>query len=217
MLDSVLTARDRFLKPDGAILPDLASIYMAGANEKATGLEFWKDVYGFDMSPIAKSIHKDSSSEVMVRPVNKDYLCTKEVCIKTFDLASMSHSDQEFSTNFEIKPYVGKHQCHSIVLWFDTKFSERYCKEAPQVLSTGPADPATHWAQAVLLLPEPVVIADDCGTDNIAIALKGRISMARARVLHRTLDISLEYAQVWSNGTVSESKIQLYSMKVNTK
>lgn len=58
MLDSVLHARDRFLKPDGAILPDLANIYLAAGGKVSTGLEFWDDVYGFTMAPIKQSIRQ---------------------------------------------------------------------------------------------------------------------------------------------------------------
>ena len=42
MLDSVLAARDKWLKPGGAVLPDLARIYVAGANSKALGTAFWQ-------------------------------------------------------------------------------------------------------------------------------------------------------------------------------
>ena len=41
MLDTVLTARDRFLRPGGAVLPDIATIHIAGAARGACG-EFWK-------------------------------------------------------------------------------------------------------------------------------------------------------------------------------
>lgn len=41
---------------------------------------------------------------------------------------------------------------HSLVVWFDTVFSERFCAERPVTLSTSPAEPQTHWAQTVLVL-----------------------------------------------------------------
>lgn len=47
MLDSVLHARDRWLRPGGAVLPDIAQLYVAAAGDGASGLDFWKDVYGF--------------------------------------------------------------------------------------------------------------------------------------------------------------------------
>jgi protein arginine N-methyltransferase 3 len=58
MLDSVLVARDRFLKPGGAVLPDVARIFVAAAGEGATGLGFWNDVYGLSMAPVAESLRQ---------------------------------------------------------------------------------------------------------------------------------------------------------------
>jgi len=42
MLDSVLTARDRWLAPGGVVLPDIATIHIAGAARGALDLQFWK-------------------------------------------------------------------------------------------------------------------------------------------------------------------------------
>mgnify|MGYP001079822101 CR=1 FL=1 len=63
MLDSVLHARDRFLKPGGAVLPDLAHIYVAAGGKASTGLEFWESVYGFSMAPIQESIRQSGAHE----------------------------------------------------------------------------------------------------------------------------------------------------------
>jgi hypothetical protein len=41
MLDSVLAARDRWLRPGGVVLPDIATIYVAGATAGSLGLDFW--------------------------------------------------------------------------------------------------------------------------------------------------------------------------------
>lgn len=58
MLDSVLVARDAFLRPNGAILPDIAHIYVAMGSYASEGLDFWDDIYGLSMTPIAGSIRK---------------------------------------------------------------------------------------------------------------------------------------------------------------
>lgn len=56
MLDSVLHARDQFLKPGGAVLPDIARVYVAAGGEEASGLKFWNSVYGLSMKPILKKL-----------------------------------------------------------------------------------------------------------------------------------------------------------------
>ncbi|GFH25310.1 methyltransf_25 domain-containing protein, partial [Haematococcus lacustris] len=42
MLDSVLQARDRWLAPGGVLLPDRATLYLAGASSAALGTAFWQ-------------------------------------------------------------------------------------------------------------------------------------------------------------------------------
>lgn len=53
MLDTVLWARDKYLAPDGKMLPDRAVIKIATIEDekyKNSKIGFWKNVYGVDMS-----------------------------------------------------------------------------------------------------------------------------------------------------------------------
>ncbi|CBY00477.1 hypothetical protein LEMA_P016070.1 [Plenodomus lingam JN3] len=57
MLDSVLRARDMYLKPDGILVPSHCNIRLAPISDAdwiadSTSEKFWKDVYGFDFSPM---------------------------------------------------------------------------------------------------------------------------------------------------------------------
>lgn len=57
MLDTVIYARDKWLKPGGIILPDKACLYLTSVEDgdyKQHKIDFWYDVYGFDMSCIRK-------------------------------------------------------------------------------------------------------------------------------------------------------------------
>lgn len=62
---------------------------------------------------------------------------------------------------------AGSTECHALVLWFDVAFTSRFCKQQPVVLSTSPAQPPTHWQQAILtlrccLLPPPRLFHVTC-------------------------------------------------------
>ena len=218
MLDSVLTARDKFLRPGGAILPDIANIYVAAADEGAIGLTFWDNVYGLDMSVVSDSLRQSTTDKALVQFVPQEHLITEEKTLISLDLATMLPEDQDFSANFELRASGGIRTCAALVIWFDTLFSERFCKEAPQELATGPYGPPTHWAQTVLVLPRPVLMAPASEqTSEAAVAVKGRLSMARREGRHRTLDISVEYWAVMGDGGVSETQVQLYSMGVGEK
>jgi type I protein arginine methyltransferase len=215
MLDSVLIARDKYLKPGGAILPDIAHIYIAAADASASGLDFWKDVHGFNMSTVGEALRQAALREAVVRVVNPQSLMSESQQLVSLDLATMKRSDQDFTSEFLLKSSAGPRTCAAIVLWFDTLFSERYCKEAPQELLTSPYGTPTHWAQTALELPVTVEMAPAAaGIEGAAVALKGRLSMARRSERHRTLDISVEYAPVMADGSVGETRVQLYSMGV---
>ena len=57
MLNTVLYARDKWLKEDGVIFPDKAVLYICGVEDehmKKERIDFWDNVYGFDMSALGE-------------------------------------------------------------------------------------------------------------------------------------------------------------------
>lgn len=57
MLDTVLYARDKWLCPDGMMFPDRCTLFITGIEDrqyKDEKINWWDDVYGFDMSLIRK-------------------------------------------------------------------------------------------------------------------------------------------------------------------
>ena len=154
MLDAVLLVRDRFLRPGGAVLPDLLAVHAAGAGDAAAGLDYWRDVYGFRMPAVAAKAADAAEREALVRVVPADCLVTAPVVAQTLDLATMAPEDQDFTADLTLTAAEGKDAkiLSCIVLWFDARFSERFCRDAPVTLDTSPAATPTHWAQTVLKL-----------------------------------------------------------------
>lgn len=59
MLNSVLVARDRWLRPGGLMLPSQATIYAAPLS-LARPLSWWNDVYGFDYSSVILRVMEEA-------------------------------------------------------------------------------------------------------------------------------------------------------------
>jgi len=223
MLDTVLAARDRWLAPGGAVLPDTATIHLAAAGERATGLDFWADVYGFSMAPLGAQAREAARGRALVREVAAADLLSAPFTAKALDMCAMAPEEQDFSVEFELPalPGAAPAACHALVLWFDTAFSGRHCAAHPVVLSTSPAAPPTHWAQTVLVLPAPVLLAAGDGGGGgdaplgSAPALTGRLSMSRSRGTHRALDISVEVAARLRSGEAVR-QVQSYVMQVDS-
>ncbi|VVA97332.1 unnamed protein product [Arabis nemorensis] len=226
MLTSVLYARDRWLKPGGAILPDTATMFAAGFGKGATSLPFWEDVYGFDMSSIGKEILEDTARISVVDVIEERDLVTQPALLQTFDLATMKPDEVDFTATAMLEPNESEAKtslCHGVVLWFDTGFTDRFCKENPTVLSTSPYTPPTHWAQTVLTFKEPISVApatllsgDDrtgaIGTEECpASSIHLRVSVARAPE-HRSIDVSLEATGVSSKGLKRRWPVQIFNL-----
>jgi protein arginine N-methyltransferase 3 len=68
MLDSVLRARDRFLKPGGVLAPSQARMVLALCSAEdiyKERVEFWSDVYGFEMTPMAEEVYAEAVIDVV--------------------------------------------------------------------------------------------------------------------------------------------------------
>ncbi|XP_002513022.2 probable protein arginine N-methyltransferase 3 [Ricinus communis] len=222
MLSSVLYARDKWLRPGGAILPDTATIYAAGFGKGGTSLPFWEDVYGLNMTCIGKELVQDAAQIPIIDIVNDCDLVTDAAVLQSFDLATMKPEDVDFTASIELKPKLGKTTwCYGVVLWFDTDFTTRFCKETPAVLSTSPFTPKTHWSQTILTFREPIAVAPAkppadlsaaVGTDACPAArIHLRISIVRA-IEHRSIDISMEPITVGPVGQKRNWPVQIFNL-----
>ncbi|KAJ9538090.1 hypothetical protein OSB04_030823 [Centaurea solstitialis] len=230
MLSSVLVARDHWLKPGGAMLPDTATMYVAGFGKGATSIPFWENVYGFNMSCIGNELVEDASHIPIVDVVDGNDLVTNTAPLQVFDLVTMKPDEVDFtaSVQLEQKPSHSADiestvtKCYGVVLWFDTSFTSRFCKERPTVLSTSPYTPPTHWSQTLLTFREPISLtskmsvngsSSTVGTDVApAVKIDSRISIARG-VEHRTIDISLEVTAIGFDGRKRQWPVQMFHMR----
>lgn len=154
---------------------------------------------------------------------------------KTFDLAIMKPNEVDFTATATLEPKSSALEnretnldsktcssCYGVVLWFETGFTNRFCKETPAVLSTSPYTPSTHWSQTILTFRDPIAVGfgkeDEVnqaaiGTDACPAAkIDLRVSIVRS-VEHRCIDISLEAVGVGSDGRRRSYPAQLFSLK----
>lgn len=94
----------RWLKPGGAILPDLASLHMGAAGHGATGLTFWNKVYGFDFSLVQQELREDAHQTALLKDVSRQDMLSTSCQLRQLDIAHMTASDASFSTEFELHP-----------------------------------------------------------------------------------------------------------------
>ncbi|EIM81271.1 protein arginine N-methyltransferase [Stereum hirsutum FP-91666 SS1] len=181
MLDTVLLARDKYLKPDGLIFPDHATLYLAAIEDqdyKEEKINFWDNVYGFDYSCI-----KDIAlREPLVDTVDLKAVVTDPCKIKHIDIRTAKKEDLTFKADFELKA-TRNDFVHAFLAWFDIDFA---CTHKKVQFSTGPHAKYTHWKQTVFYTPTTITISD-------GESIKGTLTCAPNARNNRDLDISIQY------------------------
>lgn len=86
------------------MLPDRATIYIAGGGPGAVAHTFWRQVYGFDMEPIGRTVHEAALASAAVATVSSADVVTEAVAIQTLDIMSMTAQDADFTAEFELVP-----------------------------------------------------------------------------------------------------------------
>jgi protein arginine N-methyltransferase 1 len=180
MLNTVIYARDNFLKPGGILLPDKANLYIAGiedAEYKGKKIDFWENVYGFDMSCIKKIAY----AEPIVDTVDSKAVCSTDHQFLSIDLNTVQVSDLSFKREFSIR-VTRNDFLHALICWFDVSFTK--CHKVI-TLTTSPGAPYTHWKQTVFYLEDVLVVSQD---DKI----KGWISCTPNAKNPRDMDIQIQ-------------------------
>ena len=142
MLNTVLYARDKYLVEGGLIFPDRATMYISAIEDgeyKEEKIEFWDNVYGFDMSHIKTLALK----EPLVDTVDAKAVVTSAYPYRHLDLYTVRIEDLAFESSFKITAQRDDY-IHAFISYFDIDFSA--CHK-PIHFSTGPHAQYTHWKQ----------------------------------------------------------------------
>jgi protein arginine N-methyltransferase 3 len=169
MLPSIFYARDRYLKPDGLLVPSHSSMFIAPVSDSgyvADQVDFWRDVYGFDMKAMQSGIYTDARLPAMFR----DSLCGSACAFRMLDLHTAKVEDLVFEDKWQTtlsEKIAAPERLDGFLVWFDIFFGEsRHEVVEPTVtakewaaagrervaFTTGPFGPETHWKQGLFLI-----------------------------------------------------------------
>ncbi|PHH51466.1 Protein arginine N-methyltransferase 3 [Ceratocystis fimbriata CBS 114723] len=179
MLQSVLWARDKYLQPGGLLVPSLSTLVIAPVSDTEymnDCVDFWDDVYGFDMTAMKKKAMADARVEHM-RPYS---LAGSSSMFKRLELHDVQEADLVFTEAWESTIIKDTDALHGFLVWFDIFFTSRTETVSTDKLepakwhdegtgkiafTTGPLGKETHWKQSLMLIdpenPQPVLKAGD--------------------------------------------------------
>ncbi|KZV50790.1 putative protein arginine N-methyltransferase 6 [Dorcoceras hygrometricum] len=125
MLGSVITARDRWLKPGGLILPSYAKLYMAPVSHPcrySESVDFWQNVYGIDMSVMMPLAKQCAFEEPSVELISGEHVLTWPHLVKNVDCSTVTiHELECVTTKFKFTSMM-RAPFHGFAFWFDVEF-----------------------------------------------------------------------------------------------
>ncbi|KAK4222489.1 S-adenosyl-L-methionine-dependent methyltransferase [Podospora fimiseda] len=204
MLPSVLFARDRYLKPDGLLVPSHTSMWIAPVSDEeyvTENMSFWRDVYGFDM----KAMQEGTYTNARIEHMPADAVCGTVTGFRMLDLHTCTPEDLVFTDKWETTLSEKIESLDGFLVWFDTFFAENHNEKIDAsvtwkewadagrervAFTTGPFHKETHWKQGLLL-------ADKKKVKDIAVGpgqkIKGEIQYAIPKDHHRGLNITVTW------------------------
>lgn len=210
MLDSVIRARDKWLKPGGAMFPSHASMLMGAISfeedrdqkkDEYTGSirdwqKFNEDMkqYNISMSALTAPYHKEQLDYFVYTSLwtelSMHHLVSDPVVVKNFDLNTCTLEDANGVTPTDIEVTINDSCVVSgLAGWFTVTFEGSPTVPAthPVLLTTGPEGGYTHWGQQVFYFMEP----ED---GSIGDKLTGTVEMVRQQRNQRLYNLRLSYS-----------------------
>ncbi len=154
-IKSVIYARDKWLRQDGLMLPDRATINLAAFEDyhyKSIKLDFWYDVDEINMSIMRQA----AIGEVLIDSVNKRNIMTSVCKILDLDLYNVKLSELEFASSYELVS-LRDNIISGYIFWFDIEFSKLKNKIK---FNTSPFNNESFWRQCICYFNDEIVIRE---------------------------------------------------------
>ncbi|XP_027878981.1 protein arginine N-methyltransferase 2 isoform X1 [Xiphophorus couchianus] len=205
MVESVLLARDRWLRDGGVMWPSSAALALVPCQADSYYTEkmaFWERPYGLDFTPLQplaqqefftkpKFSHLIDPEDCLSAPC--DVICLNMYTVQVRDLEEMKG---EFQFCVE-KPGI----FHGFTAWFTVQFESLEMGGATVELNTGPNSDPTHWKQTLFMLDRPIQVYTG---DSI----HGNIVLRRNPVWRRHMTVMLHW-NINSNTDDCQANISL--------
>lgn len=219
MFDSVICARDRWLKPTGVMYPSHARMWVApfrsGLGDQKQhdyegAMDDWysflketKTYYGVDMSVLTKPFSEEQKKYYLQTSLwnnlHPDQVIGTAAVVKNIDCSTATVDDiREVRSKFLSSITGERTVLCGFSGWFDVHF--RGSREDPAQqeieLTTAPSTyNGTHWGQQVFLLRPSIRVSEGDG-------LNVSFSMTRSKENHRLMEVELSCEIRQSTGQV---------------
>ncbi len=175
MVESLFDAKERFLAPDGVIIPQQVQLKVALVEENeiySECIDCWQPIEGIDYSVM----REEAVKTCYITELNSQNLLSESKTFFAVNFREGQRPNLSGSNNFSVCR-AGK--INGLAIWFEACL----CPEV--ILSSGP-EAKTHWRQcfAPLTLPMEVKVGD-----NISVSMDMKLQMKETDLFNFTFSI----------------------------
>ncbi|XP_041857872.1 protein arginine N-methyltransferase 2 [Melanotaenia boesemani] len=197
MVESVLVARDRWLRNGGIMWPSSAAFTLVPCQAEsyyAEKMAFWESPYGLDFTPLQILAQQEFFTKPKFSHILEPNDCLSAPCdVICLDMYTLQVTDLE-EMKGEFQFCVERSGVfHGFTAWFTVHFESLEAGGATAELNTGPSSESTHWKQTLFMLDRPISV---CTGDSIS----GSIVLRRNPVWRRHMTVTL----LWTISSCSE-------------
>ncbi|CAK6978214.1 protein arginine N-methyltransferase 2 [Scomber scombrus] len=199
MVESVLLARDRWLREGGVMWPSSAALTLVPCQANsyfAENMAFWERPYGLDFTPLQPLAQQEFFTKPKFSHLIEPDDCLSTPCDVIFlDMYTLKVKDlEEIEGQFQF--CVKKSGFfHGFTAWFTVYFESLEAEGAAVELNTGPDSEPTHWKQTLFMLDRPVSV-------NAGDSISGSVLLRRNPIWRRHMTVTLHWK---INGNTQET------------
>uniref|UniRef100_H2U880 Protein arginine N-methyltransferase 2 n=1 Tax=Takifugu rubripes TaxID=31033 RepID=H2U880_TAKRU len=190
MVESVLSARDRWLREGGVMWPSSAVLVLVPCQAHdyfAEKMAFWECPYGLDFTPLQPLAQQEFFTKPKFSHVIEPSDCLADPCnVICLNMYTLQIKDLEEITGQFNFPVETSGTFHGFTAWFAVYFESLEVGGATVELNTGPHSEPTHWKQTLFMLDKPVSL-------NVGDCVTGTIVLRRNPVWRRHMSVTLDW------------------------
>ncbi|CAD5117455.1 DgyrCDS6222 [Dimorphilus gyrociliatus] len=186
MFTFLCSVRDKYLKPDGEILPCGGNLYISAISDPdfagriESFFQNFKAMYGVKMNHLIPRARDSLSSRAFQKSIRKHFLRSEPAMFKTLDFKTMSFEEANCVYGDYDLEIVSDGLVHGFSIFFDILFPNG------TLLDTSPLSQPTHWKSTVCYFKEPKNLQQGQ-------KITGTVKLRVVENIEFFIDVTLEY------------------------
>lgn len=175
VLEDLVYCRDNLMNEGGLLCPDRSSLHVCGITDYQyyfDSVEYWDNVYGFDMEPMKKLVLEEAST----CHIPRHCIATNTCLVHTLDIKTLDLEKRSYSMPYSIQASK-KATLHFLTFYIDCTFTNPVNPGANFVIGFNPGRSNT-WTEVSVMFKDAIpVFAGDVIKGTVSVTPREKVTV----------------------------------------